>query len=142
MEVSLNTTPVQLPQQQQSTTPPTPAAEAGAVPTLQATPDNVVTAAVSPSETNVRDDDALRRQSGGGRDGGLASLQDLELNGVRTRVGFDAESETVFLEILQPRTEEVIQRIPSEGLVQFLNEQFDQLISSATSDSTAVDTSA
>ena len=142
MEVSLNTNPVPLPQQQQSSTPPNPAAEAGAVPTLQATPNNVVTAAVSPSETNVRDDDALRRQGGNGREGGVASLQDLELNGLRTRVGFDAENETVFLEILQPRTEEVIQRIPSEGLVQFLNEQFDQLIANGNSDGTAVDTSA
>lgn len=142
MEVSLNTAPVPLPQQQQSNTPPQPAADAGAVPTLQATPENVVTAAVAPSETNVRDDDALRRQAGGGREGGVASLQDLQLNGLRTRVGFDAENETVFLEILQPRTDEVIQRIPSEGLVQFLNEQFDQLISNATSDTAAVDTSA
>lgn len=142
MEVSLNTAPVALPQQQQSNTPPQPAADAGAVPTLQAAPENVVTAAVAPSETSVRDDDALRRQSGGGRESGVASLQDLQLNGLRTRVGFDAENETVFLEILQPRTEEVIQRIPSEGLVQFLNEQFDQLISNAASESTAVDTSA
>ena len=142
MEVSLNTTPVPLPQQQQSNTPPTPAADAGAVPTLQSTPDNVVTAAVSPSETNVRDDDALRRQGGGGRDGAVASLQDLQINGLRTRVGFDAENETVFLEILQPQTDEVIQRIPSEWLVQFLNEQFDQLVANSSSDSTAVDTSA
>ncbi len=142
MEVSLNTTPVPLPQQQQSNAPQTPAADAGAVPTLQSTPDNVVTAAVAPSETNVRDDDALRRQGGGGRDGGVASLQDLQINGLRTRVGFDPENETVFLEILQPQTEEVIQRIPSEGLVQFLNEQFDQLITNGSSDSTAVDTSA
>jgi len=36
----------------------------------------------------------------------------------------------------------VIQRIPSEGLVQFLNEQFDQLVANSSSDSTAVDTSA
>ncbi|WP_425403979.1 hypothetical protein [Hwanghaeella sp.] len=142
MEVSLNTSPVALPQQQQSNTPPTPAADAGAVPTLQGTPDNVVTAAVAPSETNVRDDDALRRQGGNSREGRVASLQDLELNGLRTRVGFDAESETVFLEILQPRTDQVIQRIPSEGLVQFLNEQFDQLITDAATDTTAVDTSA
>ncbi len=142
MEVSLNTTPVPLPQQQQSNAPPAPATDAGAVPTLQATPDNVVTAAVSPSETNVRDDDAFRRQSGGGREGAVASLQDLQVQGISTRVGFDAENETVFLEILQPRTEEVIQRIPSEGLVQFLNEQFDQLVATATTDSTAVDTSA
>ena len=142
MEVSLNTNPVPLPQQQQSSTPPTPAADAGAVPTLQATPDNVVTAAVSPSETNVRDDDALRRQGGGAREGRVASLQDLQINGLRTRVGFDAENETVFLEILQPQTEEVIQRIPSEGLVQFLNERFDQLAADAGADAAAVDTSA
>lgn len=141
MEVSLNTTPTPLPQQQPSTTAPNPATDAGAVPTLQSTPDNVVTAAVAPTETNVRDDDAFRRQGGAAREGAVASLSDLQVDGISTRVGFDAESETVFLEILQPQTEEVIQRIPSEGLVQFLNEQFGQSVSNSTSDNGAVDTS-
>ena len=141
MEVSLNTTPATLPQQQPSTTAPNPAVDAGAVPTLQSTPDNVVTAPVAPTETNVRGDDAFRRQGGGARDGAVASFSDLRLEGLSTRVGFDAESETVFLEILQPRTEEVIQRIPSEGLVQFLNEQFDRIVTDTGAANRAIDQS-
>ncbi len=141
MEVSLNTSPTPLPQQQPSTTPPNPAVDAGAVPTLQSTPDNVVTAPVAPTETNVREDDAFRRQGAPTREGGAASLADLQIEGLSTRVGFDAESETVFLEILQPQTDEVIQRIPSEGLVQFLNEQFDQIVASGSRGDRAIDQS-
>ncbi len=141
MDFSLNTN-VALPQQQVSPQSNTPAANAGAVPTLQSTPDNVVTATVSPSETNVRGDDAFRRQ-GGGAGGGLAALEDLQIQGISTRVGFDAENDQVFLEILQPRTEEVIRRIPSESLVQFLNDSFDSARSQASAISqSGVDTSA
>ena len=56
-----------VPAQQQPQTAPSATSEAGATTTVQKTPDNVVTAATQSVETNVRDDDALRRQHRGMR---------------------------------------------------------------------------
>ena len=112
-----------LPAQQQSQPAPTATSEAGATQTVQKTPDNVVTATTQPSETSVRDDDALRRQRRGDQENSLAALEALKVEGLKTRVGYDNEQETVFLEILAPNSDQVIQRIPSESLVEFLASQ-------------------
>ncbi|MDJ0685620.1 MAG: flagellar protein FlaG [Alphaproteobacteria bacterium] len=118
-----------------------PAFAAGGVAPVQGAPDSVVTPTVSATDANAREDDALRRPSNRERDAAVASLQSLELAGLSTRIGFDPENEQVFLEILQPSTEEVIQRIPSEALVEFLDQQFDQLVA-AGAGVEPVDTSA
>lgn len=139
MEVNL---PAQVPLQQATQPAPQQAVDAGATPTIQRLPDNVVTAAETTSDPNVRSEDAFRRQSRTQQET-LASLEELQIQGLRTRVGFDVENELVFLEILQPKTEEVIQRIPSEGLVQFLNEQFNRAVAADTGvGSRSVDTAA
>lgn len=139
MEVNL---PAQVPLQQATQPAPQQAVDAGATPTIQRLPDNVVTAAETTSDPNVRSEDAFRRQSRTQQET-LASLEELQIQGLRTRVGFDVENELVFLEILQPKTEEVIQRIPSEGLVQFLNEQFNRAVAVDTGvGSRSVDTAA
>jgi uncharacterized FlaG/YvyC family protein len=126
MDVNL-TTQVPLPQSQQSQQAPNATSQAGATSTLQDVPDNVVTAATQGSETNAREDDALRRQERAAREQAISQLEDLQLQGLQTRVGFDAESDRVFLEVLLPNTEEVIQRIPSENLIQFLQSQVDAI---------------
>lgn len=140
MDISVTTQSGSTPQPAQ--TQPAAVSQAGAVGTLQSAPENVVTPAVSPSETNVREEDAFRRPANPSRDAAVASLQSLELSGLQTRVGFDAEREEVFLEILRPGTSDVIQRIPSEGLIEFLSEQFDQLSGTADGGVPPVDTSA
>ena len=127
MEVTFNT-PVQAqPQTAPQTSQPGATVEAGAVATLASVADNVVTAAVPTSDPNTRSDDASRRQNNTAQEG-IASLQEFRAQGLSTRIGFDPENEQVFLEILAPRTEEVIQRIPSEGLVEFLSEQFNRIV--------------
>lgn len=127
MEVTFNT-PVQAqPQTAPQTTQPASNVEAGATPTISTVADNVVTAAVSTSDPETRSDDASRRQNGSTQEG-VASLAELRVQGLSTRIGFDPENEQVFLEILQPRTNDVIQRIPSEGLVEFLSEQFNRIV--------------
>lgn len=138
MEISVGSIPV--PQQQVNQQSSTPAAQAGAVPTLQATPDNVVTAAVEPSDTNVRSDDAFRRSGPGNGGGGFISLDDIRIQGLATRIDFDPNTEKVYLEILQPQTDKVIRRIPSESLVEFLNESFEAVANRQSS--SAIDTRA
>lgn len=130
MDVNL-TTQVPLQQQQQTQQSPNGTNAPGTTQTVQNLPDQVVTAPANAEESNVRDDDALRRQERSAREPGISSLQDLQIQGLKTRVGFDTENDLVFLEILTPKTEDVIQRIPSESLVEFLAEQFQQTIESA-----------
>lgn len=127
MEVTFNS-PVQAqPQTAPQTSQAGATVEAGAVSTLASVADNVVTAAVQTSDPNTRSDDASRRQNNTSQEG-VSSLQELRARGISTRIGFDPENEQVFLEILAPRTEDVIQRIPSEGLVEFLSEQFNRIV--------------
>jgi len=127
MEVTFNT-PVQAqPQSAPQTNQAGSTVEAGAVATLASVADNVVTAAVATSDPDTRSDDATRRQNNS-EPSGLASLQEFRARGLSTRIGFDPENEQVFLEILAPRTQDVIQRIPSEGLVEFLSEQFSRIV--------------
>lgn len=141
MEVTFNS-PVQAqPQTAPQTSQAGATVEAGAVTTISAVADNVVTAAVQTSDPNTRSDDASRRQNNTSQEG-ISSLQELRAQGISTRIGFDAENEQVFLEILAPRTEEVIQRIPSEGLVEFLSEQFNRIVTDgANGGSASVDAS-
>ncbi|MCR9220796.1 MAG: hypothetical protein NXI21_11260 [Alphaproteobacteria bacterium] len=126
MEVNL-TTQVPLQQQQQSQQGPNATNSSGATQTVQNVPDQVVTAATNAEDANVRDEDALRRQERSAREAGVASIDDLRIQGLKTRVGFDTENDLVFLEILTPKTEDVIQRIPSESLIEFLADQFNRL---------------
>ena len=131
MEVTFNS-PVQAqPQTAPQTSQAGATVEAGAVSTLASVADNVVTAAVQTSDPETRNDDATRRQNTASQEG-VSSLQELRARGISTRIGFDPENEQVFLEILAPRTEEVIQRIPSEGLIEFLSEQFSRVLNTSS----------
>lgn len=97
-------------------------AEAGATKTEQTAPDNVVTALTDPDALSAREDDALRRDSRSSG-GGLATIDSLRVSGFKTRIDYDNERERVFLEIIEPKTEEILQRIPSEGLLEYLSEE-------------------
>lgn len=124
---------VQTPGQAQNTVGAT--AEAGATATVQRVPDNVVTAATESAETNEREDDASKRESRPDTPPTLDTFQNLKFDGLDTRLGFDNESEVFFLEILQPNTDDVIQRIPSESLIEYLDEKFDELVAAAATPS-------
>ena len=126
MDVSL-TTQVPLPQQQPQQQAPNATNSVGATQTVQAIPDQAVTAVTDPSETNTRSEDALRRPDRQVREGAVRSFQDLQIQGLQTRIGFDVDDELVFLEILTPKTENVIGRIPSESLVEYLRSQFERI---------------
>lgn len=119
-------------QQQQTAQQQTPNATnaPGVAQTVQSVPDQVVTAATNAEETNVREDDAQRNRQDNSREPNIASLEDLKLAGLKTRVGFDTEHDLVYLEILTPKTEDVIQRIPSEHLVEYLADEFQEALES------------
>jgi|GEM_PF-2319436 len=97
-------------------------AEAGATKTEQTAPDNVVTALTDPENLSAREDDALRRDPKAGG-GGLSTIDNLRVSGFKTRIDYDNERERVFLEIIEPKTEEILQRIPSEGLLEYLSDK-------------------
>jgi uncharacterized FlaG/YvyC family protein len=122
-------------QQQPASQQTTVANQVGATQTVQAVPDQVVTAATDPTATNTREDDALRRQERPSREPPIATLEDLQVQGLTTRIDYDTERERVFLEILAPRTNEVLQRIPSENLLDFLATQIVQQPSSGRTES-------
>lgn len=133
MVIEVNLPPQTTPQQQQPQQQSLNAtAQAGATETEQASPDNVVTATTELGNTNTRDEDASRRESRGERNSPLATIDDLKIDGLSTRLEYDNDHEVVFLEILQPRTEEVVQKIPSERLIEYLSEQAREAISENT----------
>lgn len=127
MEVHLPSQPA-LPSAQQSQTATSTTSDAGATATLQKAPDNVVTAATSAESSNVRDDDAMRRQERSDRDLQINTLENMKVSGLKTRIGYDVEDERVYLEILIPNTNEVLQRIPSESLLDFLASQISKSV--------------
>ena len=94
--------------------------------------DNVVTATTDTAASNQREDDASKRESRPSTPPTLDTFQNLQLNGFDSRLGFDNETEVFYLEILQPETDNVIQRIPSESLVEYLNSQTQELLSSVS----------
>ncbi len=119
-------------QQQPTSQQTTVTNQVGATQTIQAVPDQVVTATADPTAANAREEDAMRRQERGSREPSVATIQDLEIKGLTTRIDYDVERERVFLEILTPQTEEVLQRIPSENLLDFLAAQTASLTGSSS----------
>jgi uncharacterized FlaG/YvyC family protein len=140
MEINI-TPPVPLSQNSQTQQAPNATTQAGATTTVQNVPDNVVTATTDSAQPNTREDDALRRRERSVREQGVSALPELQIQGLKTRVGFDAETDVVFLEVLLPNTEEVLRRIPSENLIEFLQSQVDRISNRGDSASRAFDTS-
>jgi len=119
-------------QQQPTSQQTTVTNQVGATQTIQSVPDQVVTATADPTAANAREEDAMRRQERGSREPSVATIQDLEIKGLTTRIDYDVERERVFLEILAPQTEEILQRIPSENLLDFLAAQAPNLTGSSS----------
>ncbi len=107
--------------QASNTTNNTTGATTDAAKTVQAKPDNVVTVAAETGGTrNERRRDTPGRVS---QDQTDKAVQDLRLTNRRTQIGFDTELNRVFLEIIDTKTNEVVDEIPPEQLVRFVAEQ-------------------
>lgn len=123
--MDINIPPPLPPQQPTNVQNATLAADVNAVKTEQTKVDNVVTSTEANSDTNTRTEDALRRAEQDRRKGSVKSYQNFRLDELKTRVGYDPDNEIVYVEILAPRTKQLVARIPSEQLVSYLNQQLD-----------------
>jgi uncharacterized FlaG/YvyC family protein len=113
-----------------------------AVKTLLSNPDSVVS---QPGESagpkNDRDrslerdsDRDLARKKQPELNSAQQALDSLKFSSRRTQVGFNNELNKVFLEVVDTRTDQVIEQIPSEKLVKFVNEQLEPPISRSQSE--------
>lgn len=109
-------------QQQVTSQGPNAANQGDATRPLQQLPDNVVTAAPESESSNVRDDDGARQQEAPLRGRALPSIQELNYRGISARFNLHSTGNYVVLEILGA-DDVVIARIPSDGLLEFLENQ-------------------
>lgn len=96
-----------------------------AVKTLQSNPDAVVSQS---SQSNGPENDngkGLTRQDLPELKSAQQALDSLKFSSRRTQVGFNNELNKVFLEVVDTRTDQVIEQIPSEEFVRFVSEQLE-----------------
>ena len=106
-----------------------------AVKTIQSNPASVVSQ--SNSSTAPGDD------KGGGQTGqeqtelksAQQAVDSLKFSSRRTQVGFNNELNKVFLEVVDTRTDQVVEQIPSEEFVRFVSEQLEPPTQRADGDS-------
>ena len=101
----------------------------GPTATLDTNPENTVTPVDSAAASqNDRQQDLLGKDELAAGSRGETpdfSPEELQLTSRRTTLNFDSEQNRIFLEIVDTTTEEVIERIPSEGLVKFVQQALD-----------------
>ena len=96
-----------------------------AVKTLQSNPDNVVSQSGQSAGPKSDSDRGLARQEQPELQSAQQALDSLKFSSRRTQVGFNNELNKVFLEIVDTRTDKVVEQIPSEKLVKFVSEQLE-----------------
>ena len=101
-------------------------ADSSSVKTVQSNPSNVVTAtAKSEGSRSARRDDTSSRAAQEVTVSARQAIDSLRLTNRRTQIGFNSELNRVFLEVINAKTDEVVERIPSERLVRFVAEQLE-----------------
>ncbi len=109
--------------QQQSNA--TTADKAAAGPTIQTNPSTVVTVTQETAEQrNERRDDNLGKQPDESVTAQQA-IESLRLTSRRTQLDFNKELNTVFLQVVDTRTDEIVETIPPEELVRQLKESIE-----------------
>jgi uncharacterized FlaG/YvyC family protein len=91
--------------------------------TVQTKPDNVVTVA---GQTEGARNERRRDQSGRSEqntEGVGKTLEDLRLTSRRTKFEFNSDLNRVFLEVIDTKTDQVVDRIPPEELARLFQEQ-------------------
>ena len=121
----------------QSASNPSGASSLGQTATIDTNPENTVTP-VANGEALQSD----RRQDQFGRDDtqsragqqAAGAPADLSILGFRTTLNFDSEQNRIFLQIVNTETDEVIEQIPSDQLVEFVRNALDSGQKNATSE--------
>lgn len=89
--------------------------------TLGANPENAVTpVGAGDGAGGDRRQDTLGQDQSGARNS--PAPDDLQLTSRRTTLNFDSEQNRIFLEVVDSNTEEVIERIPSDQLVELVQQ--------------------
>ena len=99
-----------------------------AVKTLQSNPDNVVSQSGQSAGPKSDSDRGLARQEQPELQSAHQALDSLKFSSRRTQVGFNSELNKVFLEIVDTRTDKVVEQIPSEEFVRFVSEQLEPTV--------------
>lgn len=104
-----------------------PAVSAGnsAVKTVQSNPDGIVKQTSNPSGPQNEARRGLARQDPPELKSAQHALDSLRFSSRRTQVGFDNELNRVFLEVVDTRTDQVVEQIPSEEFVRFVQQQLE-----------------
>lgn len=106
-----------------------------AVKTLQSNPSSVVTQSSSSSGPREDNGKGLARQEQPELQSAQQALDSLKFSSRRTQVGFNNELNKVFLEVVDTRTDQVVEQIPSEEFVRFVSEQLEPPTQRADGDS-------
>lgn len=124
MDVNFTSLPSLQPQSgSQSGNNPIPAGGDSAVKTLQSNPDSVVSQASETPSPQNDSGQSLTQQEQPELQSAQQALDSLKFSSRRTQVGFNNELNKVFLEVVDTRTDQVVEQIPSEKFVQFVSEQ-------------------
>lgn len=92
------------------------------------------------SQNDRRQDLLGQDQAGTGGDTDERSPDDLQLTSRRTTLNFDSEQNRIFLEVVDSNTDEVIERIPSDQLVELVQQVLGSESEPENDASTAQDT--
>lgn len=110
----------------QSTSNKTGAPNLAQTATLDTNPENTVTPVDNGGASqNDRRQDLLGQDqatAGGRSETDTRSPDDLQLTSRRTTLNFDSEQNRIFLEVVDSNTDEVIERIPSDQLVELVQQ--------------------
>lgn len=94
-----------------------------AVKTLQSNPDSVVTQISQSAGPQNDTGNSFAQQRQPELQSAQQALDSLRFSSRRTQVGFNNELNKVFLEVVDTRTDTVVEQIPSEEFVRFVSEQ-------------------
>jgi len=103
---------------------PVPGGGSG-VKTLQSNPDSVVSQSNQPFSPGQDKGNGFARQEVPELKSAQQALDSLKFSSRRTQVGFNNELNKVFLEVVDTRTDQVVEQIPSEEFVRFVSEQLE-----------------
>ena len=94
-----------------------------AVKTLQNNPDAVVSQTSQSSGPQNDNGSSFSRQEQPELQSAQQALDSLRFSSRKTQVGFNNELNKVFIEVVDTRTDTVVEQIPSEKFVEFVSEQ-------------------
>lgn len=115
--------------------------------TLELNPEYVVTSAAAsgrPENELRRDNSNQRREDRPSARDDKRAPEELQLSSRRTTISFDSEQNRIFLEVIDRKTEKIIERLPSDTLVALIRETLQPLTASSpenTENSGRTDTS-